>query len=145
MSKSYPSSQIVKPEQYSIPPIFFWKIAVIELYLLFSYKKLQYFFHKVLIRNKSSSQKTASSFQNPYFSDRSFFSKNTFCKWLPFELEKSFVSEKLLQFFLWVMAKGFNNISVISWWKPEYPEKTTDLLRVTDKLHYIMYFLSNQK
>jgi hypothetical protein len=38
------------------------------------------------------------------------------------------------------MAKGFNNISVISWWKPEYPEKTTDLLRVPDKLHYIMYF-----
>jgi len=38
----------------------------------------------------------------------------------------------------------FNNISAISWrsvllWrKPEYPEKTTDLSKVTDKLYYIM-------
>jgi hypothetical protein len=37
----------------------------------------------------------------------------------------------------------FNNISAISWhqfyWrKPEYPEKTTDLPRVADKLYHIM-------
>ena len=40
----------------------------------------------------------------------------------------------------------FNNISVISWRsdllvkKPEYPEKTTDLPKVTDNLYHIMWY-----
>jgi hypothetical protein len=40
----------------------------------------------------------------------------------------------------------FNNISVISWWsillveEPEYPEKTTDLSQVIDKLDRIMLY-----
>jgi hypothetical protein len=37
---------------------------------------------------------------------------------------------------LWCLMPPLQYFSFIMWWKPEFPEKTTDLSQVTDKLSH---------